>query len=400
MMPLSTRTALLALVAALVPGAAFAGSPEGSFIFENRLRYETVDQDGFANEAEALTLRTRLGVEFPKVGDFQFLVEGENVTAFVDDYNSTVNGAVTYPVIPDPANLEINRAQVTWTGLTDTEVVLGRQRIVLGNARFVGNVGFRQNEQTFDAVRVTTKAFKPMTLSYAYVGRVHRIFGRDSAQGEWNSDSHLFFADARTPAGQLTGYGFLLDFSNAPTPSSATWGARLAGARPLGGEWQATYALEYARQTDYGSQPLNFDLDYVLAEAGAKKGPFAAALTFERLDGDGARGFQTPLATLHIYQGWADVFLNTPAAGIRDLQAQASWTIANPALAHSLKFTAAWHDFADADGSLSYGNEFDLAASATINPHWSAELKAASFDGDLPAFRDRTKLWLTLEYRF
>lgn len=399
-MPLSARAALAALAVALAPGAALAGSPEGSFIFENRLRYETVDQDGFANEAEALTLRTRLGVEFPKLGEFQFLVEGENVTAFVEDYNSTVNGNVTYPVIADPANLEINRAQVTWTGLPDTEVVVGRQRIVLGDARFVGNVGFRQNEQTFDAARVTTKAFRPLTLSYVYVDRVHRVFGRDSVQGEWNSDSHLFFADAKTPAGQLSGYGFLLDFNNAPLQSSATWGARLTGAHPVGAEWQATYALEYARQTDYGSQPLTFDLDYVLAEAGARKGPFAAALTFERLGGDGARGFQTPLATLHVYQGWADVFLTTPAAGIRDLQAQASWTIANPGLVQGLKFTGVWHDFHDADGSLSYGREFDLAASATINPHWSAELKAASFDGDLPAFRDRSKLWLTLEYRF
>lgn len=399
-MPLSARAGLAALAVALAPGAALAGSTEGSFIFENRLRYETVDQDGFANEAEALTLRTRLGVEFPKLGEFQFLVEGENVTAFVEDYNSTVNGNVTYPVIADPANLEINRAQVTWTGLPDTEVVVGRQRIVLGDARFVGNVGFRQNEQTFDAARVTTKAFRPLTLSYVYVDRVHRVFGRDSVQGEWNSDSHLLFADARTPAGQLSGYGFLLDFNNAPLQSSATWGARLTGAHPVGAEWQATYALEYARQTDYGSQPLSFDLDYVLAEAGARKGPFAATLTFERLGGDGARGFQTPLATLHVYQGWADVFLTTPAAGIRDLQAQASWTIANPGLVQGLKFTGVWHDFHDADGSLSYGREFDLAASATINPHWSAELKAASFDGDVPAFRDRSKLWLTLEYRF
>jgi len=396
----SMRTIMLALVAGLAPGAAVAGPAEGSFIFENRLRYETVDQAGFAREAEALTLRTRLGVEFPRLGDFQFLVEGENVTAFVEDYNSTVNGAVTYPVIADPATLEVNRAQVTWTGLPDTDVVLGRQRITLGNARFVGNVGFRQNEQTFDAVRVTSRAFKPVTLSYAYVDRVHRVFGRESGQGEWKGDSHLVFADAATPVGQLTGYGFLLDFSNAPSQSSATWGARLSGARSVGGEWQATYAFEYARQTDYGSQPLNFDLDYLLAEAGAKRGQFSGALTYERLDGDGVRGFQTPLATLHIYQGWADVFLNTPAGGIRDLQAQASWTIANPALVQSLKFTAAWHDFADADGSLSYGDEFDVAASAMINPHWSAELKAASFDGDLPGFRDRTKLWMTLEYRF
>ena len=75
-MSVSSRTALLALVAALAPGAALAGAPEGSFIFENRLRYETVDQDGFAQEAEALTLRTRLAVEFPKLGAFKFRGEG------------------------------------------------------------------------------------------------------------------------------------------------------------------------------------------------------------------------------------------------------------------------------------------------------------------------------------
>jgi hypothetical protein len=226
------------------------------------------------------------------------------------------------------------------------------------------------------------------------------VFGRDRPQGVWNSDSHLIHAEAKTPVGQLAGYGYLLDFSTAPIQSSATWGARLTGAQPVGDAWQVTYGLEYANQTDYGSAPISFDLDYVLVEAGMKKGPFAGALTVERLDGDGVRGFQTPLATLHIYQGWADVFLNTPAAGVRDLQASASWTIANPGLVQGLKFTAAYHDFDDADGSVSYGSEFDVAASATLSPHWSAEIKAAVFDGDRPAFRDRTKLWLTLDHRF
>lgn len=395
-----TQVSALALVVALLPATALAGPPEGDVIVESRLRYETVDQDGFADQAEALTLRNRVGVELPKVGDFQFLVEGEVVTALVDDYNDTVNGAVGFPVIADPATIELNRAQVTWTGLPDTDVVLGRQRIILGNARFVGNVGFRQNEQTFDAARVTTRAFKPVTLTYAWIGRVNRVFGRDSAQGSWDSDSHLIHAEAKTPIGQLTGYGYLLDLEDAPFQSSATWGARLTGARPLADEWQLIYGLEYAAQTDYGSAPLSFDLDYVLAEVGLKRGPFAGALTVERLDGDGVRGFQTPLATLHAYQGWADVFLNTPAAGVRDLQASASWTIANPALVQSLKFVAAYHDFDDADGSVSYGSEFDAAVSATLSPRWSAEIKAAVFDGDHPAFRDRSKLWLTLEFRY
>lgn len=395
-----TCVSSLALAVALMPATALAGPPEGDVIIESRLRYETVDQDGFADQAEALTLRNRVGVELPKVGDFQFLLEGEVVTALVDDYNDTTNGAVGFPVIADPATIELNRAQVTWTGLPDTEVVLGRQRIVLGNARFVGNVGFRQNEQTFDAARITSRAFKPLTLTYAWVGQVNRVFGRGSTQGVWNSDSHLIHAEAPTSFGQLSGYGYLLDLSDAPVQSSATWGVRLTGSRPLAGEWQATYGLEYANQRDYGSAPFGFDLDYVLAEAGVKRGPFAGAVTFERLDGDGARGFQTPLATLHAYQGWADVFLNTPAGGVRDVQVSASWTVANPPLVKGLKFTGVFHDFDDADGSVSYGSEVGLAATATLSPRWSAEIKAAVFDGDLPAFRDRSKLWMTLEYRF
>jgi hypothetical protein len=33
------------------------------------------------------------------------------------------------------------------------DLTLGRQRINLDDQRFVGSVGWRQNEQTFDAVR-------------------------------------------------------------------------------------------------------------------------------------------------------------------------------------------------------------------------------------------------------
>ena len=39
-------------------------------------------------------------------------------------------------------------------GIPDTPLKVGRQRIILDNARFVGNVGFRQLEQTFDAARI------------------------------------------------------------------------------------------------------------------------------------------------------------------------------------------------------------------------------------------------------
>ncbi|MGZ9100445.1 MAG: hypothetical protein ACXW3O_12145, partial [Brevundimonas sp.] len=310
-------------------GPAAASTQSSDILFESRLRYEGVSQDGL-DDATAITLRTRLGWQSPERSGFRLLVEGEGVVALVDDYNDTIHGPPNYPVVADPEAFELNRLQVAWTGLPDTEVILGRQRIVLGSARFVGNVGFRQNEQTFDAVKVTTRPFEPLTVTWAWIDRVHRVFGDDSPVGEWRSDSHLINVETPTPAGKLTAYGYLLDFSNAPPQSSATWGARLEGSRTLSSDWSAPYVLEYARQSEYGANPARFDLDYGLVSAGLKRGPLSGILALERLDGNGAQAFQTPLATLHAFQGWADVFLTTPRDGLRDVSTTVTYAIAHP----------------------------------------------------------------------
>jgi hypothetical protein len=388
--------ASVALAALSSPGLAHAADGQGDWIVDARLRYESVDQAGFANEAQALTLRARLGYETPAWEGFKALIEVEGVTALSDDYNSTTNGQVGYPVILDPEAAEINRAQVSWTG-EKASVVVGRQRVILGNARFVGNVGFRQNEQTFDAARVAFKLTPTTIATWVYVDRVHRILGDDSPQGEWDSDSHLVQVETKTPLGQLTGYGYLLDFETAPLQSSATWGARLTGSRPPASGLAVTWDVEYARQGDYGGNPVDFDLDYLALAAGLKTETRYASVGFERLDGDGARGFGTPLATLHAYQGRADLFLATPAAGLRDLNVKAGITL--PVGARKLKLAAAIHDFTDADGALDYGREVDASASMVLTPALTLEFKAARFDGDLPAFADRTKVWVTLELK-
>ena len=80
------------------------------------LTFVSVDQDGFAKDAQALTLRTRLGYETPAWRGFKALAEVENVTAIGDAYNSTTNGKLRYPVVADPEVTELNRAQVSWTG--------------------------------------------------------------------------------------------------------------------------------------------------------------------------------------------------------------------------------------------------------------------------------------------
>ena len=48
------------------------------------------------------------------------------------------------PVVADPADTEINQALIRYQG-DKWRVAAGRQEILLGDVRFVGNVGWRQN---------------------------------------------------------------------------------------------------------------------------------------------------------------------------------------------------------------------------------------------------------------
>jgi hypothetical protein len=396
----SLTVSALALMAALAPAAAWAADESAArIILESRLRYETVDQAGKAEDAEALTLRTRVGWQSPKAGDFRLLVEGEAVTALVDDYSDPLHPNPAYPTVGDSPTAEINRAQVSWTGLADTEVVAGRQRIVFGNARFLGNVGWRQNEQTFDGVRVATNAFEPFTFTYAWIGRVNRPLGREHPQGVWTGDIHAMMAETDTPIGHASGYGFLIDVDQAPTQSSATWGARLAGAHRIGGAVNATWEAEYAVQSDYAENPGSYQVDYRLASLGLKTDRWSFAAVYERLEGDGTFAFQTPLATGHPFQGWSDVIGATPAFGVRDLFVRGQVNL-NVGLTGPLKLTAEAHDFRDSDDRFGIGRELDASAQIPLNGHWTLEARAAGFSGDQVGFPDTVKGWLIVDYRY
>ncbi len=370
---------------------------EGDWILDTRLRYESVSQDGL-EDADAVTLRARLGYETPAWRGFRALAELEGVVQLTDDFNDTVNGHTAHAVVPDPEAFELNRLQLAWSGAEGRSVVLGRQRIVLGNASFVGNVGFRQNEQTFDAVRASFRPFEQTTLTYIYVDRVRRIFGDDSPQGEWDSDSHIVQAEMTTSVGRFSAYGLLLDFQNAPAQSSQTYGLRWQNEWEVGA-YKPRLTLEVAQQRDYGDNTADFDLGYQHAEFGLRRGPWSVTAGGERLEGDDARGFSTPLATLHAFQGWADVFLTTPPDGVRDLYAGASYSATPWSDAEPVTFAVTYHDFADDGGATDFGSEWDASARFTINEHVSIEAKTALFEGEDARFADRNKFWLALEYR-
>jgi len=145
---------LLAVAAGLATcGAAQAQEISFKPIADARLRYELVDQDGLSRNAGAVTLRLRPGV-IASAGEWSALVEGETNIVLVDQYNDGLNGRVGYPLVADPANAEINRAQIRYAGRNGLGLTAGRQRIELADQRFVGPAPWRQNEQTFDAVRL------------------------------------------------------------------------------------------------------------------------------------------------------------------------------------------------------------------------------------------------------
>lgn len=376
------------------PGSLAEAIAAGKPILEVRIRYEGVDQANLANDASAFTARTRLGWESGAWNGLKGLVEFEDVRQLgVEDYNSTLNGKTAYPVIADPEVTELNRLQLTWTPNKTFSGTLGRQRIVLDDQRFVGAVGWRQDEQTFDAVRADLSLGK-LKATAAWLGNINRVFGEGA---DWDSDSWIVNAAYAGPdAFKPTAFVYALDFDNAKANSSITWGVRATG-KAKAGEVGLAYAASYAHQSDYASNPASFDLDYWMVEGAATWKIATVKASFESLEGNGAKGFATPLATLHAFQGWADVFLTTPANGIED----ASLTLAlKPKIAAlpGVQFMVVAHRFEAQHGGADLGDELDVQLTAPIAKRLSGVIKYADYDG-VPGFASRQKIWVGVDFK-
>jgi hypothetical protein len=390
--------ALLALAGSLSaaePASISDAFARGKVSLNARLRYEGVEQTGL-RDADALTLRTRLGYTTAPLRGWKVMVEAENVIAADGDSYSQAGlnpGGAGRAVVADPETTEINQAWIAFSQ-DKTTATVGRQRLVLDNARFIGDVGWRQNMQTFDAVVLTDKSLDQTTLTYAYLDRVNRVFSDRHAQGKWRSDSHLFNAGyAGYAAGTLTAYAYLLDFGNSTVNSCATYGLSFAGARP---GWQGiklTYRAEAATQADYGSSALDYRTSYIDLEAGLAGGSASLTAGYEVLGSDRNVGFKTPLATLHAFNGWADLFLATPAAGLRDTFVKATATLPG-----DVALVGFYHWYASARGGTDWGTEFNAQVSRKFGKAVTGLVKYADFRRESPAYPNVRKLWLQVEF--
>src|SRR3546814_3346604 len=117
-----------------------------------------------------------------------------------------------------PENIELNRIQLQYMGIAGTVLTVGRQRINLDDQRFVGSVGWRDNEQTFDAVRIENSSIKNLKIDLTYAWSDRTIWGIDgfgANQQAVSGDNFLANAGYKTPFGTLPGFAYLVDQDEA-----------------------------------------------------------------------------------------------------------------------------------------------------------------------------------------
>jgi hypothetical protein len=373
----------------------------GDFNLGFRYRYEYVSDDnpGLAEDtANASTVRLRMNYRtgqwrnFTAFGEFDYIGE-----ILLNDFNNLSGdpGRDDYPVVADPKGPDLNQLYFDYDPSDRTKLRFGRQRILLDNQRFVGGVGWRQNEQTYDAFTLNMKAGGNTTFKYTFANRVRRIVGEAVPGGRHRVDAHLLNANVKLGENwAVTPYYYHLDYQDPGQfgLSNATFGVRATGSIPVG-ESKLALVGEFANQTDIGDNPVSYDASYInLSAAYTLPSSLSFALGYESLGGDaivGGAAFRTPLATLHAFQGWADMFLATPDAGVEDLFLTVKYK------AGKWNLTGVYHDFSAEALSADWGTEFDFSAGRSLGNGYGLLLKAALYDADQYSF-DTTKFWVML----
>ncbi len=368
-------------------------------------RYEFRETDPL-DPSHALTARARVGMLLGAADGFSAFIEGEGTQGIIEDYRSNPTGSnTTRPyvvgnsVISDPNNAELNQAYVKYSG-NGFFTQVGRQRIIRNEAAFIGNVGWRQNEQTYDAAQVGYSN-DDFSFTYVYSDRVQRIFGSDANDAlpgpplrDFEGEFHFIDLTYNADFGKVGGYAYLIDVeNNAAVGESNTFGAFVnsngfyaevayqEGTSSLaGGDYDAMYAhLKYTTKGLGGT--LMAGVEYL------------------------GEDFKTPFATVHAFNGFADAFilqrigLNNGPGGNYNGLTDVYLGYVKPGLPGGITFKGFLHAFLDGDADKVYGYEADAVLVKKFSDSMTGLLKAAYFTGD-EYYEDIKQVSIQLDYTF
>ncbi|MFW5432152.1 MAG: hypothetical protein ACKE5M_02930 [Methylophilaceae bacterium] len=414
------RKILCIALLSLMPTMAIAGETvaatsfgeaitDGKFSGNFRLRWENVDQEGRSLVADAVTLRSLVGYHTKPFHGFSVNTQIYGLSPFTDSYNDAKKGdPITsrraYPVVADPEDYDFHQIYLQWAD-KNNQVKLGRQNMFLDNWRYIGDVRFRQNWAVFNGLSFVNKSIPKTTVTLAHFEQLKQVTTKIQ-------DGNFEIANIKyaiTPMTNLVGYGYFNDWDGTSLKASSnkTFGLRLDGKSKLNDKWKALYTAEYAKQDDYKDGSKLIDNHYYRVGGGLGYGDWFVRVDQEKLSGNSdGRSFQTQLGTNHLFQGWADVFLATPAAGIKDTMITAGGKIMKAKIKAEFHMINSDRNFNKANGSTGdeLGTELDLGIYYPFSKQLTGSFEYARFkEGDKAAAGRKVgiqKLWLTAIYKF
>ena len=376
------KTILAIAIGVAAQGVSAYETDYGTLMADVKLRYEYADIDDATDSATGVIADAAIGFETKDYEGFKVLIEQEIVAAIVENYRTPWgDGDADYDVIADPTGNEWNRAQISYKK-NEFGAVVGRQRIILDDSRFIGNVGWRANEQTFDAATFTY-AKDALSVQYSFLDKVNQI-----NENQLDVSDHLINVSYKVGPGTLTGFGYMLKNDNSGYEID-TFGARYAGSSMIN-DTKVIYSGSYAAQ-----ETTTYETDYFAFEGGAVVSGVTLAAGAEILGSGeaGTPGFTFAYGTNHKFNGWADMFLSTPEKGLADKYVKAAGKVSG------VKLVGFFHKFDSVQDDVDLGSEIDLLAVKKIDKTFTVGAKTAFYSaGDTGV--DTTKFWLWGQAKF
>ena len=403
----------MAAVPLVIGGLSVSASADGINVLDNlklkgeiRPRYENVDDGSSATKnANAYTARTKLSVSGTLLG-----IDGLSANVGIisvndfgsNKYNSTINGQTQYSKVVDPEKAMISNAEINYTA-NDTTLHAGRSQVNLDNQRFIGTVGWRQLERSYDSVFVANDSIKNLSVLAAW------IYGYEGVGAADTTDTNTVLLHAAytvMPELKVTAYDYML------AGAHDTYGLALTGNVKLDMA-KLNYRAEYAVQKDSTMEIHNSngkaDANYYNLDLGANISGVLAGVNYEFLSGstgtDGKTNFNPALGTNHKFNGWADKFFvgnSGPLGGLKDFNVRLGYTAKGLG-----KLLAVYHDFTadETMGGLDdLGSEFDILYANKIPGvnNLKGLLKYADYSGGTVTnyTNNVKKIWVGLDYKF
>ena len=411
-------------------GAALGG---GKTNFATQARYESVESPNHTKgQAKAMTLGTRLGYETGAYHDFAANVQVQGVWSNkqFNDLQTNGNNNTGLNTVNDHGGVGVNSAHLIYRGIADTTLRQGRQIIRYDDDRWVGNVDWRQNWQSFDASSITNKSLADTTIQAAYVTNVNRPSGdgaiASNSNGISSGNAHmkstlvninnksLSFAD-------IVAYSYRLDYTNPAQAAASTGAANTFGSTDTTGlklakggidvaGYKFGWVAEMANQKNFKLNTASYNARYTNINANVGGSLGNIKIGQEVLGSDNSRSVQTPLSTLFAFNGWADMFLVTPTTGLKDSYVK----LRSDAM--GIVYGADYHQFKSDAGSTNLGRELDLIAEKSLDKNFAVGARAARYKADAAsaansagaassnaggvALTDTNKMWVYGSFKF